>query len=263
MGAAVSAATGVLGLINGMNGQRSEQKAADRNSRSQAALTAEQVAMIRQMQPLIASLQGGAGSMVDPLQKDAAAAFQDARRYDPHADTEAGMRAYDASAQESLNRDMAGARMPMSMRGFNAGNGSSDLAAAEKDVLGRRAFDRGQLSSALTMGERERKAAVTANAADRGARVFQMFDPTGRVQGLAGSLAGPAASYGNSAAQHSYNAAQWDPSGSVSSIAAGLKGMKFPWMKPKPSRGPMAMDPTMMGMPGDSYRQGGGFQYGG
>lgn len=139
-------------------------------------------------------------------------------QYDPAADTERAMVAFDEAANESAARDYGNARTSMSLRGLQ---GSSEAAGAQKQVAAQRSTARGQLKSELTLGERSRKQGALSFANSTAQQAL----------GGAGSYQQPIGNLGNMANLKFGQAASYDPTGQIQQFGDALKNFKFPWMK--------------------------------
>jgi hypothetical protein len=166
-------------------------------------------------------------------------AITESNQFDPAVESERALMAFDTAAKGSLQADLGDVNSGYTARGFSAGNASSDQSGDNQDVLARRAFARGNLSSSLKMGEGDRKRAVQANAFNTASNAFGMLDPTGRSTNTVGALQAPASNYANLAQSFGNQAAQNNPAGLIQAGAGLLNGIKWPWQKKKDSVGPV------------------------
>jgi hypothetical protein len=192
-------AAGAGALLGGLEGAG----AAGSAERSGNALTQAQIEAIRRS--------------LGPMLQNAESTYQGALQYDPHADTERGLQAFDEAANASATRDYGNSTLPLSIRGLTGG---SEMNGTINNVAAARSGARGQYASELTMGERGRKTAVMNNAQDQFAKVAQ----------LSSAYAGPASvRFGQ--------AAGFDPSAYLNAAGGALGKIKWPWMKTKPGGG--------------------------
>lgn len=176
----VAPAAGAVEALTGKKGQQHAQGQAN-------GLTQEQLDQIRKSYPLI---QEGENR---------------AMQYDPHADTQRALASFDESANASAAADYGNAQLPLSLRGFTAGNASTDSAGFQKDVAAQRGAARGALDASLVAGEYGKKQAALSSA----------LQPA--FAGAA-ALSGPQQYYSN-------QANSWDPSGALNMIGS------FDWSK--------------------------------
>ncbi len=229
MGQAASAALSVIGMAQGMEAQRRQEREARRAGRQSEALTAEQLGILREnIRPFLSAISPEAIGLVGPIGEDARESMRRARLYDPARETEEATRGYDVASRESLTRDLSGARSGALTRGLK---GSSEEGMAVRNVLGRRASDRAAFVTGLRLSEQERRDAVTGRASDRGARAFQLFNPTGPGQAAISGLQGPAQSAAERSAFHYGLASQWDPSGYIDTIQRHGPALVPPWLR--------------------------------
>lgn len=229
----LTAVSGAVGLANQIKGQKSFSNDAKKKSKLGDQLTAEQLEQIRALKPFMAQLQGSASSMLPMITEDATKAYERAKQYDPATETERAMHDFDATANDSLNRDLSESVFSSRQRGFGAGNGSSDEKAMVQETLGRRARDRGTMLTNLRLGERGKKEGAFASASDRTSRAFQLSNPVAPGTAIAGQLGGVANTHYNNANNAYGMAAGFDPSGAIGAIGQGIGGIK--WGKKKQS----------------------------
>lgn len=174
----VTPAIGGVEAVTGKKGQQQAQNTANN-------LSKQQIAQIKAAMPLI---QQGE---------------QRALQYDPHAETEQALNSFDQAANASATSDYGNAQLPLSLRGFNAGNASTDSSGYMKDVAAQRGANRGALAATLQSGEYGKKQNALSGAL---APAFSASN----------ALAGPQAN-----AQNLANG--WNPSGAINAIGS------FPW----------------------------------
>lgn len=217
--AAIPAISGAVGLVSQIGAQKSAQSNANKALKGQQAITDRQVKAYDQLLPFLQSLQGNASGLVGKIGDAGSAAYNNAMTYDPSQDTAAAVSAYDAAAKESLNRDITGASMPVSMRGFLGPN--SEATGQVRNILGKRAADRAGFVGGLKAGEFAKKQAALTQGQSGLLNAFQTIDPSAR--NATGILNAPAASYQGQAAMYTDRANSMDPTANISAIGNSLK----------------------------------------
>ena len=221
--AAIPAITGAVGLVSQIGAQKSAQSSANKALKGQQAITDRQTQAYDQLLPFLQSLQGNASGLVGKIGDAGSQAFTNASTYDPARDSDAAISAYDSAAKESLNRDITGATMPVSMRGFLGQN--SENTGQVRNILGKRAADRAGFVGGLRSTEFQRKQQALTQGQGALMNAFQTIDPSAR--NATGMLNAPSASYQGQSQMYTDRANSMDPSANIGMLGSSIKQ----WMK--------------------------------
>lgn len=219
----MSFVTDTLDAVTG----KGASKAADKAAGKQGKLADAQRDLLLENLPLIQQMGPAAMKLIGPALSQAMGSYESAQQFDPAQETERAMLAFDTAAKSSLESDLGNTNTPFSMRGFTSGNGSTDQAGANADILSRRATDRGMYASNLKMNERNRKDEVMGRASDQTARAFSLLNPTGSSAAVSSGLQGPANTYGQQASMYGQQAGSAPIGALIPLIGNALKGIKF------------------------------------
>lgn len=209
---------GLLGGISGVVGLLGGGKKASQADKMAGKLTAQQLEMLKNIQPLLAQMQGAASQGINPSIQTALRANQAAMSYDPAKQTEDLTRAYDSNARESVNRDLGAVTANSAAKGFTAGTGDSNTGGLISDTLSRRAGARAEYVGGLKAAETGNLQNMLAQGQNATQSAFGAFNPIPAATGVSSALQGPINRFDN-------RAAQWDPTASIGQIGQGLNNI--------------------------------------
>jgi hypothetical protein len=232
MAAALPAIGGAVAgnLVGGLFGQ-GQAKASEKAANKAAKLTDLQAQQVQQLLPFLKQIQGGATSLINPIQQSALDTYQRSQQFDPGAESARAMQAYDTASKDITRRNLEGNAAQFASRGFTPGNAPSQGTAADQQILARAANDRGQYASQLKMNEFNRKEEVNNNASNEVGRAFGLLDPSGRTTAAANSLQGPVNSNLQLANYYGQQAASANPGALIPIFSDALSNVKWPWQK--------------------------------
>lgn len=228
-----AAITAAGGLLSGGKSSKGAQSAANGAMDEQRKIIEAQLQELLKNTPFLDSLRGAVTNLPGELGQIGDKATQAALQYDPALSTEQGINAFDQGANQSAQSDYGNAQLGLSLRGFDAGNGSSDGSGFQQDVAARRSGARGQYISGLRMQEPYRMQQMLGGAAGVGSGVLGSLNPVASSAMMTGGLNGPSGALGQQAGYYQNMANSWNPMGAISQL--GMMDWRNPWNIRKPN----------------------------
>lgn len=219
----------ISGAVEGVTGKGAANES-KKTSKSARKLTDVQANLLKTQIPYIEELIKQGMPLLGQVGSTVKGAQDRANQYDPAQETERAMQAFDQASRDTLQSDLGDVNSGYTARGF-AGTGSSDQMGDQKDVLARRAFQRGAFESTLKQGEFGKKSAAMVDANNELYRGIGATDPTGRASAVASGLGSASAGMQNISQNYGAQAASANPGALIPIVSNAVKGIKWPWQK--------------------------------